>query len=173
VGGTDADRFEFPWQISIRRWSVKLNRWYHSCGGAIIDNQWILTAAHCSMGRNISVDNFRIRVGEHDYGKIEGDEVDYNVSQVFVSTSFDLRTKACILQIIAHKDFNMDTIEPDINLIKLAEPIPLGPGSKFTPICVGKDTLLEKSTDLQSKTCFSSGWGKLKFRMYSIMGIVA
>ena len=76
----------------------------------------------------------------------------------------------------------MMTIEPDINLIKLAEPIELGNLSKFTPVCVSKmsdseistesqqnqtTSLLDDKSESTEKTCFSSGWGKLKFGKFN------
>uniref|UniRef100_A0A8B9MG42 Peptidase S1 domain-containing protein n=1 Tax=Accipiter nisus TaxID=211598 RepID=A0A8B9MG42_9AVES len=44
IGGTDSSPGEWPWQVSLH---VKLSRQRHLCGGSIISNQWILTAAHC------------------------------------------------------------------------------------------------------------------------------
>ncbi|XP_063231359.1 trypsin-1-like [Bacillus rossius redtenbacheri] len=41
VGGVLAELGEFPWQASIRASQT------HLCGGAIIGEQWILSAAHC------------------------------------------------------------------------------------------------------------------------------
>lgn len=41
VGGTSARDGQYPYLVSIR------NRGVHDCGGAIIDEYWILTAAHC------------------------------------------------------------------------------------------------------------------------------
>ncbi|CAM5108584.1 unnamed protein product, partial [Eretmochelys imbricata] len=45
VGGTDSFHGEWPWQVSLQ---VKLSTQRHLCGGSIISNQRILTAAHCT-----------------------------------------------------------------------------------------------------------------------------
>ena len=42
IGGIEAEEGDFPYQVSLR-----LLRGNHFCGGSIISNQWILTAAHC------------------------------------------------------------------------------------------------------------------------------
>lgn len=40
IGGVEVADGEVPWQISLQRTS-------HSCGGSILNENWILTAAHC------------------------------------------------------------------------------------------------------------------------------
>lgn len=45
VNGLDASQGQFPYQISLRKNSM------HHCGGSIITNRFILTAAHC-VGEN-------------------------------------------------------------------------------------------------------------------------
>jgi secreted trypsin-like serine protease len=45
IGGTYAKNDEFPWQVLLKGSSGWQTKW--SCGGSLISDQWILTAAHC------------------------------------------------------------------------------------------------------------------------------
>ena len=47
IGGTEAGINEFPWQAGLL---ILVSGKYYSCGGSLINNRWVLTAAHCADG---------------------------------------------------------------------------------------------------------------------------
>ena len=46
VGGSEAFRGEFPWIVSLQYTSGD-NYMSHFCGGFLINNRYVVTAAHC------------------------------------------------------------------------------------------------------------------------------
>jgi len=51
IGGEEAPKHEFPWQISLR------NLGSHICGGSIINRNQVITAAHCVEGASPAFDS--------------------------------------------------------------------------------------------------------------------
>jgi hypothetical protein len=101
TGGTDVDISEFPWQIYLESRN-------YLCGGSIIDNEWILTAAHCAVDDNnvvIRASEMEVKAGANN-PRNPSDGRLYYVSQVIV-----------------HEDFDPVTLNNDIALLKLREPI--------------------------------------------------
>ncbi|XP_052866926.1 trypsin-1-like [Anopheles cruzii] len=69
VGGIDALPGEFPSIVSVQRVILILSA--HVCGGSILNNFWVITAAHC-ITESPAGANFAIWAGTHDVSATEG-----------------------------------------------------------------------------------------------------
>ncbi|XP_013413510.1 chymotrypsinogen A [Lingula anatina] len=131
VGGDESVAHKWPWQVSLQTTSD-----YHFCGGTLISNQWVLTAAHCvERSRPSSV---QIVLGEHHQAEDSGIEVKMSVSKI-----------------IEHPQYNGNGagFPNDIALLKLSEAVSYS--SEIQPAC------LPASTDdfLGNNDCWITGWG--------------
>ena len=45
VGGREAVHGSWPWMVDLQNKIIEPNG--HTCGGSLINAQWVLTAAHC------------------------------------------------------------------------------------------------------------------------------
>ncbi|XP_051519860.1 coagulation factor XI-like [Myxocyprinus asiaticus] len=126
-GGVDAKSGKWPWQVSLQKWGN------HFCGGSIIGEKWVLTAAHCFKFPNIQIS---VSAG---LTKLSEAGVKYDVEQV-----------------ITHPGYDDSTLENDITLLKLKTPITFS--DHIAPVC-----LVERAIEVGflGKKCSVTGWGKL------------
>ncbi|KAL2761627.1 serine protease 55 isoform 2 precursor, partial [Daubentonia madagascariensis] len=128
IGGLEAEVGEFPWQVSIQA------RNEHFCGGAILDQWWILTAAHCLNSVDISPAELSVVVGTNDL------------------TGSHVEVKA-VTSIVFHKDFKRINMDNDIALLLLTTSITFS--DLKVPICL--------PTEPRPSTwheCWVAGWGQ-------------
>ncbi|XP_043822604.1 anionic trypsin [Dromiciops gliroides] len=92
VGGYTCEENSLPYQVS-------LNSGYHFCGGSLINDKWVVSAAHCYKSR------IQVRLGEHNIEVLEGNEQ-------FIDSE----------KVIRHPSYNSRTMDNDIMLIKLKTP---------------------------------------------------
>uniref|UniRef100_UPI003AACE633 chymotrypsin-like elastase family member 2A n=1 Tax=Centroberyx gerrardi TaxID=166262 RepID=UPI003AACE633 len=132
VGGQDARPHSWPWQISLQYNSQ--GEWRHTCGGTLISDQWVLTAAHCiSSGRE-----YRVAMGEHNLKETEA-------GVVFMGTA----------NIIVHEKWNPFFIRNDIALIKLASAVT--PSDTIMAACLPA----AGSILAHGEPCYVTGWGRI------------
>uniref|UniRef100_A0A182SXY7 Peptidase S1 domain-containing protein n=1 Tax=Anopheles maculatus TaxID=74869 RepID=A0A182SXY7_9DIPT len=117
LGGEDAISGQWPWHAAIFH---RIERTFlYQCGGAIINQNTILTAAHCVQQNNgvITVDRLSVQVGR---------------TYLYAAESHTQEHQAD--RIIVHEEYSAALVRHDIALIKLATDI------KFTdyvqPVCL-------------------------------------
>ena len=94
VGGTDAYHGEFPYQAS---WQSSSH--FNSCGGSIINENHVLTAAHCCEGVSSSYD---IVGGEHIRNKDDGSEQRMEIRKRNTHPDYDgnnVDNDVCVLEV--------------------------------------------------------------------------
>jgi len=132
VGGETVTPHEFPWQVALYVAS-RGSSWF--CGGTIISDEWILTAAHCT---RLAV-SIEVVAGAQNPSQDEPTQVRQDAANFF-----------------EHPDYNTRTLNNDISLIKLAQKLPQT--DAISPVCLPT----RSSPDLQEGDMMTAtGWGLL------------
>ncbi|MBN3304501.1 TRYP protein, partial [Amia calva] len=124
IGGQECTPGAQPWMAS-------LNYGYHFCGGVLINEQWVLSVAHCWYNPYA----MQIFLGDHNLREYEGTE------QLMKTDT-----------IVWHPDYDYQTLDHDIMLIKLYQPI--RPSATVAPVSL--PTACPPPAGL---SCRVSGWG--------------
>ncbi|XP_054456844.1 ST14 transmembrane serine protease matriptase a [Anoplopoma fimbria] len=134
VGGQDSEEGEFPWQVSLH-----VKGFGHVCGGSVINQRWLVTAAHCVQDdgrtRFSQPGTWEANLGLHTQGTL-GSTVKKNLKQV-----------------IPHPNYNTYTYDNDIALMELDSPVTYS--DYIRPIC-----LPASQHDFpMGNTVWITGWG--------------
>ncbi|XP_077050067.1 vitamin K-dependent protein C [Siphateles boraxobius] len=132
VGGTVGKKGESPWQALILN-----NQGKFHCGGVLIDENWVLTAAHCLETST----RFSVRLGDYDRFKMEKTEMTLPVKQA-----------------ITHPEYNPYTVDNDIALLRLAAPAKFS--TYILPACLPSQDLAERMLHRNGTITVVTGWGK-------------
>jgi secreted trypsin-like serine protease len=130
VGGSPAAEGSWPWQVRILD---RMDTQTGFCGGSLISEEWVLTAAHCVVSDGQPVDS--VVVG---YGSV------YQSQLKMIPSA----------RIIVHPDYLREN-HADLALIKLSEPIA---GAQWIPIA---DPETESRLLVPDVKLTVTGWGAL------------
>ncbi|XP_029686773.1 vitamin K-dependent protein C [Takifugu rubripes] len=132
VGGEVGKKGESPWQVLVLNAVGKFH-----CGGVLIDESWVLTAAHC-LEDSLT---FRVRLGDYERLRAEGTEVTLKVTKTF-----------------KHPKYNRRSVDNDISLLRLETPAPLS--DYIVPVCLPGRHLAQRVLNKNGTMTVVSGWGK-------------
>ncbi|NXU32006.1 OVCH2 protein, partial [Thalassarche chlororhynchos] len=129
IGGEEAVPYSWPWQVSVQISDE------HICGGAVLAKEWVVTAAHCFNSKEQYRDLWMVVTGLHDL------------------TEQEYRQKRSVKQYIIHPSFNKTTMDSDIALLQLAEPLEFN--HYVRPVCLPA----REEAVQPSRVCVVTGWG--------------
>jgi len=134
VGGKPASPTDWPFIVALL---TKQNlRQY--CGGTLISKRYVLSAAHCLVPFKSS--DIKVRVGEYDFDNPEANRAsDFDVSEI-----------------INHKDYDRQTQENDIALVRMSDEVTYG--QFVQPAC-----LAPPGQDFANRQAYVIGWGTTSF----------
>ncbi|CAL7938335.1 unnamed protein product [Xylocopa violacea] len=146
VGGRPTSPTEWPWMVAL----LRRNQTQY-CGGVLITDRHVLTAAHCV--HRIAIDP--LRTGQHTYIcqgfnlwdiKVRLGEYDFTTTEETTAIDF------AISEVRVHRDFNLITLENDIAIIKMHRPTVFD--SYIWPVC-----LPPVDETFENKIGVVTGWG--------------
>merc|ERR1719233_831297 len=146
VGGEETEVNEYPWQVGLVD-AGSSDVW---CGGSLISNRWILTAASCTVRKSAS--GIQALLGEHD----------------LQDTTETTTVRMGISKIENHPDYNTEDIflnhaNYDFSLLKMEETISFFDNPHIRPICLPVDATREF---LVSATV--TGWGSTSNKLRDV-----
>ncbi|XP_070491100.1 serine protease 7-like [Chironomus tepperi] len=145
IGGFNADIKEFPWVALLGYRSAKQTDW--QCGGTLISQRFVLTAAHC-----VEKDLYLVRLGEHTISKqTDCDDTDQCADPV-QDIMIDSKLK--------HPQFDRRAKQNDLALLKLMKPADITKNNVKT-IClpITPQNNVEEY-DKPNMLLILTGWGK-------------
>ena len=136
IGGELATVADWPWQIALYRANDKGENNF-SCGGSLIADRWVLSAAHCFSKRDAKLYTIVTRSDQIDFSAIPKGAEAIKVSRLLV-----------------HKDYNNETHENDIALLELAAPA--------TATAIPLQLVADPRVEGPNHDVTITGWGQIR-----------
>ncbi|KAM9744701.1 tissue-type plasminogen activator isoform 1-T2 [Menidia menidia] len=100
-GGRGSDISEQPWQAAINVYQRRHRKYFHRCGGVLIDSCWVLSAAHC-FEINDKPEKLQVILGRTFRKRNSSSEQIFKVEKYWI-----------------HEKFDNETFDNDIAILKL------------------------------------------------------
>ncbi|XP_067391393.1 serine protease 33-like [Emydura macquarii macquarii] len=131
VGGSDAKNGSWPWQVSILEGSI------HICGGSLITESWVLSAAHCF---NKSKSDYSVNLGEYQLLNPSGNVISFPIKEIH-----------------PHPNYTDIGSSGDIALVELETPVTFN--TVILPVSLPASSV-EFPTGME---CWVTGWGNTQY----------
>ncbi|XP_030589843.1 suppressor of tumorigenicity 14 protein homolog [Archocentrus centrarchus] len=135
VGGQASQEGEWPWQVSLHFKGMG-----HVCGASVLNNRWLLTAAHCVQDKDkqkfSQADQWEALLGLHEQ-----------------SQTNKWTVRRGVKRIIAHPDYDHLSYDHDITLMELDANVNLN--QNIWPICLPSAT----HDFPEGEEAWITGWG--------------
>ncbi|XP_028978874.2 tryptase-2-like [Esox lucius] len=138
IGGEEAYKGKWPWMAYLKTSSAEGNTL--NCGGSLLNEDWVLTAAHCVDPDDVVPEKSYVLLGVHSLEELEDPDV----------------VVRAISQVVIHPDYKFLSNGPvnDIALVKVNQSVAL---TKL----VGRVKLPETDDNFSSASeCWVTGWGE-------------
>ncbi|KAJ8960295.1 hypothetical protein NQ318_004021 [Aromia moschata] len=154
-GGETANLGQFPWMALLGYTQRFVDFVEYLCGGTIITETYVLTAAHC-LTIEINRQLVSVRLGEHD---LQSDKDCETIDKYTICA--DDPVDIPVENYTMHPDYDPVKLRNDIALVRVKEKIRFT--SYIQPICLPFERHL-RDRDMTNQVFTISGWGKTQSR---------
>ncbi|MEM7031705.1 MAG: trypsin-like serine protease [Chloroflexota bacterium] len=134
VGGIEAEPGAWPWQVALMFSDTANGYNAQFCGGSLIAADWVVTAAHCTEG--LTAAEIDVAAGRHTLSSDQGQRIR-------------------VSQIVNHQSYSPATLDNDIALLRLSEPVEL----EGSLALAGLISFADESLLVPNSYAVVTGWG--------------